>query len=211
MMFHDSSLRRPKQQVAKSPIQGHDSLMAAPSSTRIPTTRMIVSSSLRPEVVVSPHLINKTAPSAVGPDAVPPPPPLSNTNQAILFHSNITLDLDICDLCYLRMSDTMKQHIPIMEAIYSWDQRRRLDRGIVSIHCDICGISIACSGGDTKATVATALRPSMRDLQNIALACQGFPWNGTSSELRLALQLGGYGEVEAERLTQLLLHATRNH
>lgn len=126
-----------------------------------------------------------------------------------MFHSNLDQDLDICPPCYTRMSPAIKAVLPSMDAMYSWEERSRIDPRINSVRCDICQTSFQKKQAQTKATVAIALRPAMADLQDIALACESFPWSGDETELVNALRSGGFNPIDADRLARLLLGGRR--
>lgn len=191
-MLHQSSLLSKKEQDERAETQ----------------RRMFHDSSVRPRETPQTLMTFMMAPSAfrVQPPPAPRPPP---SPEDILFYSNLDRDLDICPPCHNRMSAGIKVVLPPMEAICSWEERARMNPRIDCVRCDICQTSFQKKQAQTKATVAIALRPAMADLQDIALACESFPWSGNEHELATALRSGGFGPIDADRLARLLVGGRR--
>jgi hypothetical protein len=58
---------------------------------------------------------------------------------------------------------------------------------------------------ETKATIALALKCARMSADDIALACDRFPWTGSKGELVAALKDGGYATDEAENIADRCL------
>jgi hypothetical protein len=130
----------------------------------------------------------------------------AGTADAILFRSNLQLDIDVCNSCFAKMSVAIKALLPVFEPIRSWSQRgASKSHDVTAITCDICGIRQRAVSKKTKADVAIALLPTMSNIYDVAQACEPFSWNASNSELRSALNAGGYSEDIAARLAELLL------
>jgi hypothetical protein len=112
-------------------------------------------------------------------------------------YHNRDKDIDICPGCYPKLSSTVVNLLQPLRPLYSWSER---GRNRCDVYCDVCKNSL-----ETKTSIAIMLRSStpMR-LEDIARACQGFPWTENKERFVSTLRADRFTFEEAETLATLL-------